>query len=253
MTNGPTGRYPNSRTYPRQDNLLPSAWVSHATCASKTTDGEWLRSSNNWTLSANNEPVLVMLGKEGEAARDWLISQSNSGVRVYALVGPEDGGLAADSGIQNMPNLLIRRVPEVPASAIITKGGGVIWIGGGLSTRLDVAQSASLRHGFLRLFWHDATDESWAVSGQLTWRKALGRPFDVPALPATGTIRLESHASQITGNSRSDILHLQSGAPPEVPPRRLSEQGQITTKDSRAFPKQGLKSFGTKQTFLTSG
>lgn len=221
MTKGPTGRYPNSRTYSRQDNLLPSAWVSHATYASNTTDGEWLRSSNNWTLSANNEPVLVMLGKEGEAARDWLISQSNSGVRVYALVGPEDGGLAADSDIQNMPNLLIRRVPEVPASAIITKGGGVIWIGGGLSTRLDVAQSASLRHGFLRLFWHDATDESWAVSGQLNWRKALGRPFDVPALPATGTIRLESHASQITGNSRSDILHLQSGAPPEVPPRRL--------------------------------
>jgi hypothetical protein len=32
-----------------------------------------------------------------------------------------------------------------------------------------------------------------------------------------------------------------------------SEQGQITTKDSRAFPKQGLKSFGTKQAFLISG
>lgn len=221
MTNGPTGRYPNSRTYPRQDNLLPSAWVSHATYASKTSDGEWLRSSNNWNLSSNNEPVLVMLGKDGMAAAEWLMSQTNTEVRIYALVGPDGGGLTVDSGIQEMRNLLVRRIPEVPASAIITMGGGVIWIGGGLSVRLDHTQSASLRHCFLRLFWHDATDEAWSFSGQMTWRKALGRPFDVPALPATGAIRLESHSAQLVVKSRYDILHLQSGVPPEVPPRRL--------------------------------
>lgn len=221
MTNGPTGRYPNSVTYPRQDHVLPSAWMSHETCVSAASDGEWLRSSNNWNLSSNNEPILVMLGKDGKSVVDWLMSQTNTEVRIYALVGPDDGGLTVDSGIQEMRNLLIRRVPEVPASAIITMGGGVIWIGGGLSVRLDHAQSASLRHCFLRLFWHDATDEAWSFSGQLTWRKALGRPFDVPALPATGAIRLESHSSQLVVKSRYDILHLRSGVPPEVPPRRL--------------------------------
>lgn len=221
MTNGPIGRYPNSRKQPRQDVLLQSAWVSHETRVSTATKGEWLRSTNDWNLASNNEPLLVMLGKEGKAVREWLISLPYTGIRIYALVGPDDGGLAVDSGIQEMPNLLIRRVTEVPASAIITKGGGVVWLSDGLTARLDHSQSASLRHCFLRLFWHDATDEAWSVSGQLTWRKTLGRPFDVPVLPANGAIRLESHSSQLAANTRGDIIHLQSGVPPELPPRRL--------------------------------
>lgn len=221
MTNGPIGRYPNSRKQPRQDVLLQSAWVSHETRVSTTTNGEWLRSTNDWNLTSNNEPLLVMLGKEGKAVREWLMSRSYTGIRIYALVGPDDGGLTGDSGIQEMPNLLIRRVTEVPASAIITKGGGVVWLSDGLTARLDDSQSASLRHCFLRLFWHDATDEAWSVSGQLTWRKTLGRPFDVPVLPANGAIRLESHSSQLSANTRCDIIHLQSGVPPELPPRRL--------------------------------
>ena len=221
MTHGPIGKHPNSRIDSRKDNLLPTAWVGDGTPAAALIEGEWLCGTSNLALAANTGIALVMLGKDSRNAWQWLKSQVAAGFRSYVLVGPGNIGIEDDEDLKNAPNVLFRRVPEVPASAIITKGEGFAWIGGGLSVRLDLVQSEAFRHVFLRLFWHDATDECWPDSGQLIWRKALERPFDVPALPPNSAIRLESSGTHIASKSSCEVLHIQSGKPPEAAPRRL--------------------------------
>jgi vacuolar-type H+-ATPase subunit E/Vma4 len=221
MTTGTIGKYSNSRTCPRQDVLLDTAWVSTGLPASSIPDGEWLSTSNKWILPPDNEPVLVMLGRDSKPARDWLISLGNPVIRTYLLASPGHGEFQEDEDLRSMANLLVRRIPEVPASAVITKAGAIIWIGGGLSIRLDSVQAGFLRHAFQRLFWHEATDEAWSAHGRLFWRKALPRPFDVPVIPANGLIRIEGAAAQLTAGQKCDILHLQSDLPPDNAPRRL--------------------------------
>lgn len=96
-----------------------------------------------------------------------------------------------------------------------THGAGAPWC-----LRLDAPQANALRHIFLRLFWHDAVDEGWTGGKQLTFRPPAERPFDVPRLVSTATVRLVAANTRLE-TVRGGFVHLTSGSPPTATPERL--------------------------------
>lgn len=100
-------------------------------------------------------------------------------------------------------------------------GSARLWVGGKWSLRLDDPQTVAFRQVFLRLFWHNATEESWTGGRQLVWRAAKDRPFDVPELQRAAPLRLMPANAQIGIDLHGGLLHLTSGAPPDIQLRRL--------------------------------
>jgi hypothetical protein len=140
---------------------------------------------------------------------------------VYALVGPGWGKDQADSQVLQAPRVLVRRLAEVPASAVHAGTEARLWIGGGFILRLDPTQAEALRQTFLRLFWHEATEEAWSGGRQFVWRPARERPFDVPEVPASASVRWEPADARLSGDARGALMHVSGGAPPDSAPRRL--------------------------------
>jgi hypothetical protein len=162
-----------------------------------------------------------MLGSESSEARAELLAHAANGARVYVLVGPSWGKDQPETQTLQAPRALVRRVPEVPASAVHAASGARVWIGGGFALRLDEGQAEALRQSFLRLFWHEAIEEAWSGGQQFAWRAARERPFDVPEVPLSASVRRELPDARLGGELRDALLHLAGGAPPETAPRRL--------------------------------
>lgn len=221
MMQGPIQRFPRDRDESRDDARLPTAWVSEATGQSTWTDGAWLTRSSNRMAPAANAPILVLLGPGSEDARTALLDHAAAGARVYVLVGPRWGEDQADSQVLQVPRVLVRRLAEVPASAVHVGTEARLWIGGGFILRLDRTQAEDLRRTFLRLFWHEATEEAWSGGRQFVWRPARDRPFDVPEVPASAAVRWEPANARLTGDSRGALMHVSAGHPPDSAPRRL--------------------------------
>jgi hypothetical protein len=217
---GPIQRMVCNRVLPRADARLPTAWIGEATGQPTWTDGPWLTRTPGRTAPAGNAPVLVLLGS-GDDARAALLAHAGSGARVYALVGPGWGKDQIDNQILLAPRVLVRRIPEVPASAVHVGNEARLWIGGGFILRLESTQAESLRQTFLRLFWHEATEEAWSGGRQFVWRPARERPFDVPEVPASASVRWEPPDARLTGDPRGAMLHVTVGLPPETAPRSL--------------------------------
>jgi hypothetical protein len=150
-----------------------------------------------------------------------LLAHAAAGARVYALVGPEWGKGQVDSQVLQAPRVLIRRVAEVPASAVHSGTEARLWIGGGFILRLDPTQAEALRQTFLRLFWHEATEEAWSGGPQFVWRPARERPFDVPEAPASASVGWEPADARLSGDARGALTHVSGGLPPNGAPRRL--------------------------------
>jgi len=167
-------------------------------------------------------PVLVMLGSDDDAVFKELLAQASTGARVYVLVSPTWGtDVPIDPQLLHASKVLIRRIPELPASAIHTARGARLWLGGPWSLRLDDAQAAAFRQVFLRLFWHEATEEAWTAGGkQPRWRVAGERPFDVPEVSRNASVRLASDA-RLEMDKRGALVHLTGGSIPDVAPRKL--------------------------------
>jgi hypothetical protein len=165
--------------------------------------------------------VLVLLGNGSEDARSALLAHAATGARVYALVGPGWGKDQADSQVLQAPRVLVRRLVEVPSAAVHAGTEARLWIGGGFILRLDPTQAEALRQTFLRLFWHEATEEAWSGGRQFVWRPARERPFDVPEVPASAAVRWEPADACLTGDSRGALMHVSAGPPPDSAPRRL--------------------------------
>lgn len=211
---GPIRRVTRERQEDRANATLPTAWVGNDQATRSWSGGSWL--SRHWPASLAEEapPILVMFGAE-TVADEILSRHLASSSRAYVLVGPEVD-LDAPSR-----NVLIRRVPEVPVSALHSASESRVWIGGGLSLKLDCQQAEALRQTFLRLFWHEATDEAWLDGRRLAWRPARERPFDIPEGAASATIRWEAPDARIHLDLRGARVHLAGDEPPPLGPRRL--------------------------------
>lgn len=222
MMRGPIGRLARERIEARDSSRLPTAWVATEQAAAPPTALAWITRGAQATTPVGHDGVLlVMLRAEVQPAMDTIVAHANQGARVYLLVGPDWGRSAVDPEILQSPRVLLRRVPEVPATAIYTAGGGRLWLGRDWSMRLDEAQSMALRQTFLRLFWHDATEETWSGGPKLQWRAAGDRPFDVPVLLRSSPVRVVGADARLDENTPGGALHLAGGQPPEATPRRL--------------------------------
>lgn len=221
MMQGPIQRMVCNRVLSRADARLPTAWIGEATGQSAWTDGMWLTRTPGRTAPAGNAPVLVLLGSGGDDARAALLAHASSGARVYALVGPGWGKDQIDSQLLLAPRVLVRRIPEVPPSAVHVGNEARLWIGGGFILRLESTQAEAFRQTFLRLFWHEATEEAWSGGRQFVWRPARERPFDVPEVPASSSVRWEPPDARLTGDPRGAMMHVTVGPPPESAPRSL--------------------------------
>ena len=221
MMRGPIQREVRQRVEPRADARLPTAWVNGNTPRPPWTDGSWLTRTPGRAAPTSDSPVLVLLGSDSEDARAALLAHAAAGARVYALVGPGWGRDAPDSQVLLAPRVLIRRVAEVPAAAVHAGADARVWIGGGYILRLDPGQAEALRQTFLRLFWHEATEEAWSGARQLLWRPARERPFDVPEVPTSASVRWGPADARLTGDPRGALMHLRDGTPPAHTPRRL--------------------------------
>lgn len=221
MMQGPIQRTVRHRVEPRADARLPTAWIGGGTTSTPWADGDWLTRTPGRAAPRGPAPALVLLGAGGEDARAALLAQAAAGARVYALVGPEWGTDPADSQVLQAARVLIRRLPEAPASAVHAGAEARLWLGGGFILRLDPTQAEALRQTFLRLFWHEATEEAWSGGRQFAWRPARERPFDVPEAPASAPVRWEPGDARLTGDPRGALVHLNAGPPPDTAPRRL--------------------------------
>jgi hypothetical protein len=222
MMQGPIGRLVRERVERRDDARLPSAWVGLDRPTTAHAGFSWLSHGPQATAHVSPDaPVLVMLGADEADGLRELLAHASSGARVYMLAGAGWGKGQIDPQVLQAQKVLIRRVPEVPATAVHTPLGSRLWLGGGWSLRLDEAQADTLRQTFLRLFWHDATEEAWSGARQLPWRVASDRPFDVPELPPKATVRLCGSDARLEGEMRGATVHLTAGTPPDAAPRRL--------------------------------
>lgn len=221
MIQEPIQRLVRDQVAPRTEARLPTAWISEDKPSPKWTDGAWLTRTPSRVPPAGNAPALVLLGKGGEDARAALLAHAAAGARVYALVGPGWGKDQADTQVLKAPRVLIRRLAEVPASAVHAGTEARLWIGGGFILQFDPTQAEALRQSFLRLFWHEATEEAWPGSRQFVWRPARERPFDVPEVPASASVRWEPADVRLSGDAHGALMHIRAGLPPDHAPRRL--------------------------------
>ncbi|TNE90343.1 MAG: hypothetical protein EP330_08485 [Deltaproteobacteria bacterium] len=126
-----------------------------------------------------------------------------------------------DGELLRAERVLVRRIPEVPASGVMVASDAWVWMGGGLALRLDSVQREALRQTFLRLFWHEATEEAWSGSREFSWRRASERPFDVPEVPGSASVRWEPSDARLEADSRALALHVINGRPPAKAAPRL--------------------------------
>ncbi len=221
MMQGPIRKTVLHRIEQRGDARLPSAWISKTAEPSAWRDGGWLTRTQSPLAGPAETPVLAFLGNDWSEDHALLIAHAGAAARVYALVGPSWGKNHADHQLLQAPRVLVRRIPEVPASAIHVGSEARLWIGGGFILRLDAEQAEALRQNFLRLFWHEASEEAWADGQQFAWRPARDRPFDIPLLPSTWPVRLETPEARLSNSASESLLLLNSGPPPDSEPRRL--------------------------------
>lgn len=209
------------RVEQRIDVRLSSAWISNTSEPAAWKDGEWLTRTQPPLAGIPETPVLAFLGNDWSEDHAQLIAHAGTAAHVYALVGPDWGNNHGDHQLLQVPRVLVRRIPEVPASAILVGSEARLWIGGGFILRLDTDQAEALRQNFLRLFWHEASEEAWADGQQYAWRPARDRPFDIPLLPSTLPVRLETPEARLRNNARESLLLLNAGPLPDSEPHRL--------------------------------
>ncbi|MCL2823166.1 MAG: hypothetical protein FWD57_04180 [Polyangiaceae bacterium] len=218
--NGPIVRITRERIQERSETIIHASWLHHPSDSLEPvrysfSNETWIRGPELVLGQCPASPVLVILGPDAQA-NTKILRYATTATRIYAIV---DSNTNLD-GLQS-PKVLARRVAEVPASAFQSAGDSRVWVGGGLSVKLDDRQGDALRHMFLRLFWYDGIEEAWLDGRQLLWRPSRDRPFDVPELPVDAPIRLVPPKTLLSHDLRNAIVHITCGDPPTVAPRQL--------------------------------
>lgn len=247
-----------ARVVERQDHRIGRAWVRSAESITPSADGRWLTHQDERAVHGDVDegPVLIMLGSASSPALAALEAHGGAGARTYVLA-PSRWSPASRALVRH-PKVLIRRIGEVPLSAVLTPAGAEIWMGataGGAASwrlRLCDAQAAALRQLFLRLFWHEAIDEAWTGGSRLAFRAAAERPFDVPELPSSATARLMTPDVTLDAFRAESRVLLNQGPPPSsgalqrlwIPPSgihhgalaRLASDGAAVGWEDRDLP-----------------
>lgn len=231
MMSGPIRRLARERTDDRSNTKLPTAWFGTDRAVTRLEGGtSFLPDAATPAPSpVGTGPVLIMLAGDHASATQALLRAVENGSRVYVLAPPGWGEGKADPGLASRKGatVLVRRLPEVPVSGIVAAGAAHLWFG---STRggpapwrlqLDSEQAESFRQVFLRLFWHNATDEAWTGTGALVFRAAGERPFDVPELPRNAPVRLVAATTALDAERRGVVANLNVSEPPAMGPTRI--------------------------------
>lgn len=231
MKKGPIRRIAREHVERRDDARLQTAWVGTTT----TRDAVSSLRTTHLVHSAQaspvvvdpGTPVLVMLRTAHTPIMAELLVPASAGERVYVLAPAGWGQPKIDPQLLACRTVLIRRVPEVPVAGVYRSSEAKIWMGatpGGAAPwclRLDREQAVAFRLLFLRLFWHQATDEGWTDGKQFSFRTAAERPFDVPEPPRSAPLRLLGADTPLEIDTRDALVHLSDGVPPSGSPRRL--------------------------------
>ena len=231
---GKIGRLPRDRVVRRDDARLPTAWIDTGARAGRARAGApWLLpDAEAAAIRPTPGPVLAMLDGAGTdtdanaSALAALVEHAEAGGRAYVLCarGWEPG--RASSRLCACPKVLMRRVPSVPGTGVMTADGAWLWLGdrralGGWRLQLDGEQAEALRQIFLWLFWHRAIDEAWTGTERPAFRPAGARPFDVAEPSRTAAVRLVTADPSIDLSASGAMRHRTGGAPPAGPLRRL--------------------------------
>jgi len=219
---GTIRRIERERTIARLDERLPMAWVCRNQSSEAIPSLTWMNHGPVDSFHPDVEhPVLGMVASQQDPALSQVLTLARAGARVYLLV-PEGWGRQQkiEPEFLQSPSVLLRRVSHVPTSAILTAAGARVWLGGPWSLRLDEQQAESLRQAFLRLFWHEAFEESWTGDKQLFWNVACERPFDVPEVPVNAAVRIGADL-RLQRDMRGAHVHLASNEVPTVAPQKL--------------------------------
>lgn len=222
MKNGLIRPLECSRLFDRADERLPMAWVGQNKTNETFPRLQWLQHGHvDPFRQVENQPVLALIQSAAEPVFAELLALARAGARVYLLVPeawPDQQRL--ETQLLQSPYVFIRRVADIPASAILTSSGGRVWLGGPWSLRLNEQQALALRQTFLRLFWHEAFEEAWTGEKQLLWRVARDRPFDVPELDSDAPLRVGPN-ERLQMDVRGACGHFVSYEVPAQFPRKL--------------------------------
>ena len=231
MKKGPIRRIARERVARRDDEHLTTAWVggTSATSAVPKVDTTRLIHQDQAGPVAveKGAPVLVMLRTDHALVMNELLAPANAGERVYVLAPAGWGQSKIDPQLLACRTVLIRRVPEVPVAGVYRTNEAKIWMGatpGGPAPwclHLDGEQATAFRQLFLRLFWHEATEEGWTGGKQIAFRSAAERPFDVPEPSRSAPLRLLGADAPWEFDTRNALVHFSDREPPAVAPRRL--------------------------------
>lgn len=222
MLQGPITKISRENAVDRSKEKLPSVWVKSQAGSKPVLDLKHFGSPAAPLVQANpTSPVLIMLGEHDLAVYQTLLIQAKTGARVYVLVGQGWSKGQGDKELLACPTVLIRKIPEVPVTGLFANDRAALWIGPKGSLSLDPQQSAAFRHLFLRLFWHQATEEAWTGAEKLSWRSAQERPFDVPELGAGGPLQLAPANASLEPKGEKALYHSTSSSAPVTPFRRL--------------------------------
>jgi hypothetical protein len=199
-------RLPGRREVDRRGERLPSVWVREAKESALPMTSTLVRDSERAPpLSPAPDTLIVMLSGDCPAAVQMLLAAARSGARVYVLAPPGWGEGEATGPLADVPRatVLVRRVRDLPATAVWSADGAWLWTGAA-ATRpswrlaLTTPQGQALRLAMLRLFWHHGLDEAWNQSGLLAFRPCGDRPYDVPDAASDALVRLVSRSAAET-------------------------------------------------------
>lgn len=222
MRAGPILPLVRDRVVERSGARIPTAWVRREMPDAPTKLGAWLVPVDSpITPSPRDAAVLVFAASGDSPAMRESLRHAAAGARVYVVVPSSWPGAGPAPAVLQSKRVLIRRISEVPVDGIHTAGEARIRVGDGVGLRLDPVQARAMRSVFLRLFWHEATDEAWGSAVTPSWRTAAERPFDVPDVPADSPVQLRDVGQPLPTAARGSLVHLRHGEPPSIAPARL--------------------------------
>ena len=214
-------RHQTSKIEHREDACLETAWIDSGSNVDVPAELTWLTQSDLEPIDDQKRPALVLVGRDSTPAEAWLLAHAAAGRRIYILMGSSGLSDEVANAIATSPDVMLRRVEEVPVTGVIAGLKAQICIGVGFVLELDGQQTESLRQVFVRLFWHHASREAWPESGELVWRDTGERPFDIPDLPLSAPVRLVAPSARQWDVTDEVLLHVSNGPLPGGTPRRV--------------------------------